>query len=77
MMTGFRCRIRCATKVAIVSGNERDDHPQGQQQRTVGLNGRKRRGPVCKPDGADEPAKADVAQRLLRGRRVASDGGPA
>ena len=53
--------------------NERDDHPQREQQHAVGLNGRNRRWSVCKPDGGDEPTKADVAQRLFRGRREASD----
>ena len=34
-------------------------------------------GPFGEPDGRDEPSEADVAERLLRGRWVVSDGRPA
>ena len=46
--------------------NERDDQAQREKQQAVGLNGRNRCRPVCKPDGGDEATEADVAQRLLR-----------
>ena len=57
--------------------HQRDDHVHAEKQQAVGLNSRKRRGPVGKPDGRNESAKPDVAQRLLRGRGEASDGGAA
>jgi hypothetical protein len=46
--------------------NQRDDQAQRKKQQAVGLNGRNRCWPVCKPDGGDEATEADVAQRLLR-----------
>ena len=58
--------------VEIVSGTSVMTTPR-EQQHAVGLNGRNRRWSVCKPDGGDEPTKADVAQRLFRSRREASD----
>ena len=60
--------------VATVKRNERNDHAHAEQQQAVRLNRRKRRRSVGKPDGGNEPAEAEIAQRLLRGWREASDG---
>jgi hypothetical protein len=53
--------------------NERDDHPQREQQHAVGLNGRNRRWSVCKPDGGvslkDARLARDAARLRVKGDR--------